>query len=252
MERKRQNVAVLVPARNEEEGLPRILPECVRQVGADSVLVVDDGSTDRTAEVAAGYGVCVLSLRPGRGKGGALRAGFDRLLGEGRDAIVTLDGDGQHDPSSIPLFIAEASASGADLVIGARAGAVSLARRFANWASAAFLSAALGHRVRDAQSGYRLYAARLLREASLSGEGFAFETEILAYAAAGRGIAFVPIPLIAARRPSHIDPFRDVPAIVARHVTIAATARRARRAARSRAARTDAGGRGGGPNEPAE
>jgi glycosyltransferase involved in cell wall biosynthesis len=228
------NVALLLPARNEEEGLSRVLPQCAAHIARDAILVVDDGSTDGTAAAAARCGVRVLSLSPGCGKGAALRAGFETLLAEGRDAVITLDADGQHDPAAIPRLVAAAESTGADLVVGARDGAVSPLRRLANRASAGFLSLALGQRVADAQSGYRLYRANLLREAPLSGEGFAFETEILAHAAAaGRGLAFVPVPLIAARRPSHIHPIRDVASIVIRHLTAMAIARRARRARRS-------------------
>jgi glycosyltransferase involved in cell wall biosynthesis len=229
------NVALLLPARNEEEGLGRVLPACLRGAPADAILVVDDGSSDGTAEVAARAGVAVLSWRPGRGKGAALRAGFARLLAEGRDAIVTLDADGQHDPAEIPRFVAAATESGADLVVGARADAVSRVRRLANRASAGLLSLVSGQRVLDAQSGYRLYRARLLRDATSGSDGFEFETEILARALASGHVAFVPIATIPARRPSHIHPLRDGVAIVARHVSVAAAilgARwRARRAA---------------------
>ncbi len=226
------NLALLLPARNEEEGLARVLPECLRRAPRDAILVVDDGSTDGTAEVAARAGVAVLSWRPGRGKGAALRAGFARLLAEGRDAIVTLDADGQHDPAEVPRFVAAAEESGADLVVGARADAVSRVRRLANRASAGLLSLASGQRVLDAQSGYRLYRARLLRDAPAGGDGFEFETEILARALAAGRVAFVPIATIPARRPSHIHPLRDGLAIVARHVAVAATILTARARAR--------------------
>jgi glycosyltransferase involved in cell wall biosynthesis len=227
------NLALLLPARNEQEGLSRVLPECLRHVGAEAILVVDDGSTDGTAEVAAAHGARVHSNRPGRGKGAALRVGFEQLLAEGRDAIITLDADGQHDPAAIPRFVAAAQETGADLVVGARATSVSKARRLANWASAGLLSLASGQRVLDAQSGYRLYTARLLREAPSEGDGFEFETEILALAlGGGRRVAFIPIPAIVARRPSHIHPIRDVVPIVARHLAVSARILGARSRAR--------------------
>ncbi|MFN0150817.1 MAG: glycosyltransferase family 2 protein [bacterium] len=232
-------LALLLPARNEEEGLPRVLPGCLRVASRANILVVDDGSTDATSIVAARYGVGVLTLSPGRGKGGALRAGFERLLGEGFDAIVTLDSDGQHDAAVVPQFAAVAESERADLVIGARPTSVSLPRRFANWASSGLLSAASGQRVLDAQSGYRWHRASLLREISLEGEGFGFETEILVRTLGlHRRIAHVPIATIAANRPSHIRPIRDVVPLMAQHVTLAmkiAVARSTRRTPRGRA-----------------
>lgn len=217
------NVALLLPARNEEEGLGRVLPDCLRHVAAEAILVVDDGSTDRTAEVARAFGVRVRTRRPGRGKGAALKTGFEELLAEGCDAVITLDADGQHEPAAIPRFIEAAEERRADLVVGARPEAVSRVRRFANWASAGLLSLASGQRVLDAQSGYRLYTARLLREVPVTDAGFEFETEVLARAlAGGRRVVFVPIPTIPARRPSHIHPIRDVIPIVARHLAVSA------------------------------
>jgi len=231
--------ALLLPARNEEEGLPRVLPGCLRVAPRANILVVDDGSTDATSAVAARYGVGVLTLSPGRGKGGALRAGFERLLAEGFEAIVTLDADGQHDAAAIPAFAAAAESEAADLVIGARPTSVSLPRRFANWASSGLLSVASGQRVLDAQSGYRWHRASLLRDISLEGEGFGFETEILVRALAlRRRIAHVPIATIAAARPSHIHPIRDVVPLMAQHVALAmkiAAARAMRRAPGGRA-----------------
>jgi len=210
-----------------------VLPGCLRVAPRANILVVDDGSTDATSAVASRYGVGLLTLSPGRGKGGALRAGFERLLGEGFEAIVTLDADGQHDPAAVARFAAVAESEHADLVIGARPTSVSLPRRFANWASSGLLSAASGQRVLDAQSGYRWHRASLLRAISLEGEGFGFETEVLVRTLAlRRRIAHVPIETIAAMRPSHIRPIRDVVPLVAQHVSLAmkiALARAARR-----------------------
>lgn len=228
------NHAILLPAKNEEAGLPRVLPGCLLLRPPSAILVVDDGSTDGTSRTAESFGVPVLALRPGRGKGGALRAGFARLLAEGFDAVVTIDSDGQHDPSLIPLFV-RAAEEGADLVVGARAGAVSAARRIANWASAGALSIASGQRVRDAQSGYRLHTARLLRALPLTGERFEFETEVLAGALCrGFRVAFVPIPTLAADRPSHIHPVKDVVPLIAQHALLAVRILAARAAGPSR------------------
>ena len=109
---------VIIPAFNEEEALPAVLAELAQRPHLD-VIVVDDGSTDRTAAVAADQGVTVLSLPFNLGIGGALRTGFLYAVRNGYDRAVQFDGDGQHDPDEIPTLLA-ALADGADMVVGSR------------------------------------------------------------------------------------------------------------------------------------
>src|SRR5690242_13570619 len=96
------NVIALIPAHDEA---PRIGPVVAGARATIPVLVIDDGSSDATAEVAAEAGAEVLVQRPNQGKGAALRAGFRHALDAGMDAAVTLDGDGQHDPAEIPNLL---------------------------------------------------------------------------------------------------------------------------------------------------
>jgi glycosyltransferase involved in cell wall biosynthesis len=176
------------------------------------VLVVDDGSADDTAERARAAGARVLSLTPNRGKGAALKAGFREAMSQASawDAILTLDADGQHDPAEVPAFIQRWSATGADLVIGARDYKdMPPVRFFTNSASRLLFSSALGQRVPDNQSGYRLRSLRVA-EASLASpeQGFAFEVEEIAMCV-GRGykIAWVPIRTIYGTEVSDIKPW---------------------------------------------
>lgn len=241
-------VLALVPAHDEA---PRIAA-VVRGAGAYlPVLVVDDGSADDTATVARGAGAEVLEQRPNAGKGAALRAGFRWALDAGYDGVVTLDGDGQHDPAEIPAFLAAfagdlptgssvesiwvAPVPGAgrdrpDLVVGRRDFAMMPpVRRLANGLGGQAFSWAVGERVPDNQSGYRLVGRRLM-EASLASRerGFEFEVEMLATAIArGWPVAWVPVRTIYTGGPSHIHPAAHlrhfVRAVVAARRTVRAT-----------------------------
>ena len=175
------------------------------------MLVVDDGSSDDTAARAEAAGARVLRLVPNQGKGAALRAAFRLALDEGLDAVVTLDGDGQHDPAELPTFVtAFADASPRpELVVGRRDfRRMPPARRLANVVGGAAFSWAVGQQVPDNQSGYRLLGRRLMERTLSSVErGFEFEVEMLTLAIRdGLPIAWVPIRTIYAGEPSHIKP----------------------------------------------
>lgn len=177
------------------------------------VLVVDDGSTDGTAEAAHEAGARVVRQTPNQGKGAALRRGFRVALDEGYGAVVTLDADGQHDPAEIPKFLERRASTGADLIIGARDFArMPASRRLANTLGRSAFSWALGRPVQDNQSGYRLIGRPLLEAVLDSKEtGFEFEVEMLV-TCVQRGLAlnWVPIRTIYADEGSHIRPLRHV------------------------------------------
>src|SRR4051812_37258941 len=175
------------------------------------VLFVDDGSTDGTALHAGAARATVLRQVPNAGKGAALRAGFRHALADGADAVVTLDADGQHDPDDIPAFLAAFAASRPELVIGRRDfGSMPLVRRLSNTLGGWVFSAAVGRRIPDNQSGYRLIGRRLMTALLDSDEaGFEFEVEMIARCLAlGLPIADVPIRTIYAGESSHIRPWR--------------------------------------------
>ena len=182
------------------------------------VLVVDDGSGDETAAVAEAAGARVVRQRPNQGKGAALRAGFSSALGEGFEAVVTLDGDGQHDPAELPAFLAAAaharsSGKPIELIVGRRDfGRMPPLRRLSNWLGTVALSAAVGRWIDDNQSGYRLVGRRLMAATLDSTEsGFGFEVEMIAICLRERWpIDWVPIRTIYADERSHIRPLRHV------------------------------------------
>jgi glycosyltransferase involved in cell wall biosynthesis len=207
-------ILALIPAHDEA---PRI-GGVVRAAAAHlPVLVVDDGSGDETVEVAEAAGAVVLRQRPNQGKGAALRAGFAQAIADGALAVVTLDGDGQHDPGQLPRFVAAERVRPAELIIGARDfRRMPLVRRLSNTAGTILLSAAIGRWIPDNQSGYRLVGRRLMAAMLASHEdGFAFEVEMIARCIAmDLTMAWVPIRTIYAGEPSHIRPFAHVRSFV--------------------------------------
>jgi glycosyltransferase involved in cell wall biosynthesis len=199
-------VLALIPA--YEEG-PRIGPVVAGTRAHLPVVVVDDGSSDDTAAVAEAAGAMVLRQVPNAGKGAALRAGFRHALDAGAAAVVTLDADGQHDPDEIPLFLAAFAAARPELVIGQRDfSRMPGVRRLSNTVGGAALRLALGRRVPDNQSGYRLIGRTLMGALLDSDEsGFEFEVEMIARCIAlGLPMSSVPISTIYAGEPSHIRP----------------------------------------------
>jgi glycosyltransferase involved in cell wall biosynthesis len=201
-------IIALIPGYQEGPRIAAVVTAASRHL---PVLVVDDGSTDDTAANAEAAGAEVIRQRPNAGKGAALRAGFRRAIEEGREAVLTLDADGQHDPDEIPRFLEAWAASRPELVIGQRDfGAMPPVRRLSNTVGGWVLSASLGRSVPDNQSGYRLIGRRLMRSLLDSTEsGFEFEVEMIARCIAlGLPIASVPIRTIYAGEPSHIRPWR--------------------------------------------
>jgi glycosyltransferase involved in cell wall biosynthesis len=171
-----RRVAV-VPAYNEERSLPGLLAELRALDPGLEVVVVSDGSTDRTAEVAAGAGAHVVSLPFNLGIGGAVQTGFRFAWEGGYELAVRLDGDGQHDPSQLRTVVAPVVAGEADLAIGSRfltAGGYqsSAARRFGIRVLARVVSWIAHERLTDTTSGFQalnrkaigLFAADLPRD----------------------------------------------------------------------------------------
>jgi glycosyltransferase involved in cell wall biosynthesis len=159
---------VVIPAYNEENSLPAVLKELAEQTPEHDVLVVSDGSTDRTAEVAREAGAYVAVLPFNLGIGGALRTGFAFAVRQGYDRAVQFDADGQHDPLAVHLLLDRLDA-GADMVIGSRfaeGGAVTYdvsrvrrgAMKFLEW----LVRVLVRQRFSDTSSGFRAFSRSLL------------------------------------------------------------------------------------------
>ena len=202
------SILALIPA--YQEG-PRIAAVVDRAKAHLPVVVVDDGSTDDTADQAGAAGALVVRQVPNAGKGAALRRGFRHALEHEADAVVTLDADGQHDPAEIPRFLAAYEHGHPELIIGRRNfRTMPPVRRLSNTVGGLIFSAAVGQKVADNQSGYRLIGRRLMTALLASNEsGFEFEVEMIARCIAlGLPRADVPIRTIYAGEPSHIEPWR--------------------------------------------
>jgi glycosyltransferase involved in cell wall biosynthesis len=202
------DILALIPAYNEVERIAPVVQGALLHL---PVLVVDDGSTDGTADAAEGAGATVVCHEDNRGKGAALKTGFGWALRADFGAVLTLDADAQHDPAEIPGFVEAYAARGADLIVGTRDFVrMPLTRRIANTVGRVALSWALGRRVEDNQSGYRLLSRRLI-DLTLDSpeEGYEFEVEMLVQAVLHTlPVEWLPIRTIYAGESSHIRPWR--------------------------------------------
>ncbi|MCB1125131.1 MAG: glycosyltransferase family 2 protein [Verrucomicrobiae bacterium] len=177
------------------------------------VLVVDDGSADRTAALARSAGATVITHPANQGKGAAVRSGLDEASRRGFMWAMLLDGDGQHDPDDIPCLLLAAGAGDVDLVIGNRLenpAALPPLRRWVNRWMSRRISGRVGFHCPDSQCGFRLVRLAALGVQELQRNRFETESEMLvAMVAGGSRVRFAPVRCLPARRPSHIRPLRD-------------------------------------------
>jgi glycosyltransferase involved in cell wall biosynthesis len=189
-------VACVIPAYDAAETLAGVARGLRASLPGAQLIVVDDGSADDTHGVAIACCDRVVRFRANRGKGAALRAGFDVAHAEGASAVLTIDADGQHDPARAPALLA--ALASADLVIGARArtrGTMPLGRRVTNALASAAVGAIVGVDVPDAQSGYRAFRRDVLCAVQATGDRYEYETEFLIAAVrAGYRITSVGVP----------------------------------------------------------
>jgi len=208
------DTALLVPAYRAADTLGLLLPELLAVAPAAAVLVVDDGSRDRTQEVCARLGVACVPHAVNRGKGAALATGLRLLAGRGRRWAITMDADRQHSVEDLPCLVAAAAAGPYPcLWIGRRAmrpAVMPLARICSNSITSAILSLMTGRRILDSQCGFRAYPLEALARIRLEYERFEAESEvILKLAHAGCPVRFVPIRTVYCGGPSHISHARD-------------------------------------------
>ncbi len=208
-----ERVLVVIPAFNAERTVGAVIRDC-REV-LDDVLVVDDGSVDRTAAAAVDCGARVASHAANRGKGAALKTGFAYALQRGYEAVITLDADGQHLPREIPKFLVARAETRADLIIGGRAHLFHQMlprRRMANRFSAWSIARCSRTNVTDSQSGFRFYSKDLLLKVRLRSDGFDMESEVIVRAGCdGFKVITIPIDLgfVDGLSTSHYKPVAD-------------------------------------------
>jgi len=192
-------IVAAIPCFNEERFIGSVVLMVKKHV--DKVLVIDDGSTDASAEVAAAAGAVVVRHDCNRGVGAAVRTAFHKARELGADIVVRLDADGQHNSDDIPAVIAPILSGQADVVVGSRfitgKERPPFYRRIGQRVLTATTNLGSGTRIRDSQSGFRAFSAKALEEMTITEDGFSVESEMqFAIARSGLRVTEVPIAVI--------------------------------------------------------
>jgi glycosyltransferase involved in cell wall biosynthesis len=207
----RVTVAAVIPAYHEEKHIGDVVRRTLLQLV--NVLVVDDGSTDATADEARKSGADVIVHEQNLGKGESIKSGFRYWLEHGATYVIILDGDGQHLPEEIPRFLSTAASSGAKLLVGSRMNDVRempLLRRAVNRYMSRKISRACGQEIPDTQCGFRMVQREIIPDLLGGTERFDYETEMLILTSrAGCRIASVAISTVYSDEVSSIHPVRD-------------------------------------------
>ena len=177
-----QRVAIVIPAYNEERTIIEVIRGLKRH-GFTRLIVVDDGSSDRTSELASQEGVILLHHILNRGLGGALGTGISAALRLGTEAIVTFDADGQHNPDDITRLLEPIAKGEADVVIGSRMLepiGMPYPRRLANWTANIVTYLLFRGWTTDSQSGLRAFSSRAAARIQIMTNGMEVSSEIIA------------------------------------------------------------------------
>jgi len=205
------NVCVIIPTFNEARNIASIVKK-LKDYNLE-VLVVDDGSKDNTAEIAIKSGAKVIRNPKNLGKGASLIKGFDYALKNNFDAVITMDGDGQHLPEEVPKFIQRAEQSESSIFIGNRMSDVysmPLVRKLTNRIMSFFISLIIKQKVPDTQCGLKLIKRKLLEKLKLNTKHYETESEILFTAGRlGYKIESLPIHCVYLGEKSQINPLLD-------------------------------------------
>ena len=202
---------VMVPAYNAEPYLSELIARLRQFVCDSNFLFVNDGSTDKTAEILKREGVRHLNFVHNKGKGEALKAGYQYAIDQGYRSVLSLDADLQHLPEEVVGFFE--LDNGHRLIIGTREinlRVMPFARWWTNNLTSLLISIFSSVRVRDSQSGYRLVPVSVLKSLEIKSTNYDFESEILFKAGAvGCDIVEVPITTVYEGSHSYINPFVD-------------------------------------------
>ncbi|HBG60988.1 MAG: hypothetical protein A2Y03_10995 [Omnitrophica WOR_2 bacterium GWF2_38_59] len=204
-------ICVIIPVHNEENAIGDIVGSLVKKKQA--VIVIDDGSADRSGKIAKDKGAVVILNENKSGKGYSLRKGFEYAIKEGFDGVITIDGDGQHDVDDFEKFI-DFARDNKDIVVNGNrmtdSKGMPFIRRLTNKFMSVLISMACKQSIPDTQCGYRYIGSGVLNRLSLSSNQFEIETEILMKAAKnGFKIYSVPIRTIYRNEVSKINPLKD-------------------------------------------
>ena len=186
---------ICIPAFNEEKNIEKIIKDCKKF--ADNVIVCDDGSTDSTADLSKKQGAIVLQHEKNQGYGSAISTLFDYCRKENADVMITIDGDGQHDPNQVPLLLDAIKKHNVDVAIGSRFLNDQDTPRYRK-AGIKIITSATNYstnlKVSDSQSGFRAYSSAAIKEIFPTETGMAVSTEIL-LKVSNKGLSLAEVPI---------------------------------------------------------
>jgi len=184
--KKSTKIALLIPAYNEEKNIGQVIERCIPY--HLDIIVVDDGSTDQTAQIVKRLRenpqshLIFLQHAKNKGKGAALNTGFKYVMEKNYQGVITLDGDAQHDPQEIKKFLKMVKAEKPDLIVGSRfqnTQGMPFIRLATNYVTSWIISLLAGKKVEDVQSGFRYISRRVIKNIELKTRNFDTEPELV-------------------------------------------------------------------------
>ncbi|MFK5983869.1 MAG: glycosyltransferase family 2 protein [Pseudomonadota bacterium] len=205
-----KKISIIIPAKNEEQGLSKLLPELISLVNSVEIVVVSDGSTDNTINICKENRVTVVIHPYSKGNGAAIKSGARAAKG---DTFIFMDADGQHRPTDVKRLVEEYQSGEYDMIVGARdnKSQASKARQFGNGLYNRIASYMTGHKIEDLTSGMRIVDATKFKQfLYLLPNGFSYPTTTtMAFFRAGYTVKYMPIKAPKRLGKSHINIFKD-------------------------------------------
>jgi glycosyltransferase involved in cell wall biosynthesis len=208
-----KSIIIIIPAYNAEGSVREVAERVHLSVPGAGVVVIDDGSTDKTAETASRADASVLKHHINLGKGAALQTGFDHVKNiPGIEYIITIDADLQHKPEDIAKFFEASEKEYADIYVGWRrrtGTGMPVHRILSNYLTSFLVGIRTGARIKDSQCGFRMIRNAVLKDIRMESCGYEAETEFLIKAAKhGCRIGFVPVQTVYGDEKSHMTHFK--------------------------------------------
>jgi len=204
-----KDISIVIPAKNEVEGLRLIIPELIKRYQEAEILIIDDGSTDGTRELCLNYAVNYINHPYSKGNGAAIKSGAREAKA---DILVFMDADGQHSPKDIERLLEKLN-QGFEMVVGARSvsSQASIGRLCANTFYNWFATLMVGQKVEDLTSGFRVVRAEYFKRfLYLLPNGFSYPTTCtMAFFRSGYSVGYVPIEANKRLGKSHIKLIKD-------------------------------------------